>query len=64
MAPDSVRLLRITLKEIVAPEPLVAADRHWNPLARVLLQYVKERCSSGWGIGTFGTNHPQLITIR
>ena len=26
--------------------------------------YVKERCPSGWGIGTTGANHPQLITIR
>ena len=32
MAPDSVRLLRITLKAIVAPELLGTADSHWNPL--------------------------------
>ena len=29
-----------------------------------VIQYVKERCSSGWSIRTSGTNHPQLITIH
>ena len=30
--------------------------------SRGFIQYVKERCPSGWGIGTSGTTHPLVLT--
>ena len=44
---DSVRLLRITLKAIVAPEPLVAADRRWYPLRAGLYNMSKNAVPRG-----------------